>query len=120
MLEYRKGLKSKARRFRSNMTDAEATMWEKLRRKQLAGIQFYRQKPIGDYIVDFYAPRARLVVELDGWHHAREVGRKRDDERTSFLEEHGLTVLRFDDRQALTETDGVLSVILEYLLKFKA
>jgi len=66
MLKYSCSLKSKARRLRSELTDSESLLWSRLRRKQLMGVQFYRQKPVGDYIVDFYAPWANLVIELDG------------------------------------------------------
>jgi len=56
MLRYNRRLKTKARSLRTNPTDAELRLWQRLRRKQILGVQFYRQKPIGDYIVDFYAP----------------------------------------------------------------
>ena len=54
---------------RASLTDAERRLWNRLRRKQILGVQFYRQEPIGNYIVDFYAPATRLVVEVDGAHH---------------------------------------------------
>ncbi len=60
MLKYNPQLKTKARTLRITLTDAEQRLWERLRRKQILGVQFYRQKPIGNYIVDFYAPAARL------------------------------------------------------------
>ncbi len=69
MLKYNPHLRDKARHLRKNLTDSEAALWSRLRNKQLLGIQFYRQKPIGEYIVDFFAPRARLVVEVDGAQH---------------------------------------------------
>ena len=56
------------------MTDAEILLWHKLRRKQLFGLQFFRQKPLGNYIVDFYCPSARLVIEIDGGQHYTEEG----------------------------------------------
>jgi very-short-patch-repair endonuclease len=70
MLKYNPRLKAKARGLRSALTDAEQRLWNRLRRKQILGVQFYRQKPIGNYIVDFYAPAARLVIEVDGAQHA--------------------------------------------------
>ena len=66
MLKYRNNLKPLARQLRLNMTDAEQKLWFQLRRKQILDIVFYRQKPIGNYIVDFYAPSQKLVVEVDG------------------------------------------------------
>ena len=68
-LAYEGKLKVFSRELRTHMTDAEKALWIKLRRKQLKGYQFYRQKIIGDYIVDFYCPGARLVVDVDGGQH---------------------------------------------------
>ena len=62
MTKYNRRLKEKARRLRTQMTDSEHALWERLRRKQVQAVQFYRQKPIGNYIVDFYAPKAKMVV----------------------------------------------------------
>lgn len=75
------------------------------------GVQFYRQKPIGNYIVDFYAPTARLVVEVDGWHHFDTGQASYDKQRSEYLEGLGFKVLRFDDRQVLTETESVVEEI---------
>ena len=59
------------------MTDAERMLWQRLRRKQIHGLQFYRQKPLLSYIVDFYCPQAALVIELDGSQHLESGGRQR-------------------------------------------
>ena len=69
MLKYSSNLKDKARRLRAEMTDSERVLWARLRRKQVHSVHFYRQKPIGNHIVDFYAPKAKLVVEADGSQH---------------------------------------------------
>jgi very-short-patch-repair endonuclease len=74
-------------------------------------IQFYRQKPIGYYIADFYAPAARLIVEVDGSQHAALTRAEHDKRRTVFFEEIGLRVLRFNDRQVLLEIDSVTEEI---------
>ena len=66
MKPYRQDLKKLARRLRQQMTDAELKLWSRIRGKQICGVQFYRQKPLLDFIVDFYAPAARLVIEVDG------------------------------------------------------
>lgn len=66
MLPYSKNLKEPSRTLRKEMTDAEQALWSRLRGKQILGVQFYRQKPIGPYIVDFYAPAAKLIIEVDG------------------------------------------------------
>jgi very-short-patch-repair endonuclease len=78
MLFYDKKLKGLSQHLRVNMTDAENRLWSKLRRKQLRGHQFYRQKIIGKYIVDFYCPKANLVIELDGGQHYSERGKAKD------------------------------------------
>jgi len=74
-------------------------------------VPFYRQRPLGPYIVDFYAPSARLVVEVDGGQHFEDLSQRRDAERTEFLIKLGLLVLRFDNRQVLVETDAVAEEI---------
>jgi hypothetical protein len=71
------------------------------------------KKPIGNYIADFYAPAARLVVELDGAHHLQLGQATYDAQRTRDLEQHGLRVLRFDDRQVLLQTESVLEMIFQ-------
>src|SRR5262245_49715911 len=111
MIRYRKSLKEISRRLRKEMTISELKLWQRLRRCQLQGVQFYRQKPIGPYIVDFFAPAACLVIEVDGSQHLEEDQRYRDKERDVFLNELGLLVVRFDNRQVLAETDLVIQVI---------
>jgi len=111
MLKYNSQLKTRARALRSNLTDAEQRLWNRLRGKQILGIQFYRQRPIGNYIVDFYAPTTRLVIEVDGAHHFDTAQASYDRRRSEYLENHGLKVLRFDDRQVLLELDSVVQVV---------
>ncbi len=113
MLKYNRKNKSKARALRSHMTDAEQRLWSHLRRKQVLGVPFYRQKPIGEYIVDFHAPTAKLVIEVDGSQHLELDGRKRDERRDRYLQQMGLQVLRFDNLQVLQETDAVLEAIFQ-------
>jgi len=96
MLPYNRRLKTKARSLRTNPTDAELHLGYRLRRKQILGVQFYRQKPIGNSIADFYAPAVKLVVELDGAQHLELGQAKYDAQRTRDLEQQGLKVLRFD------------------------
>ena len=100
-----------ARRLRTQMTDSERALWERLRRKQVHSVQFYRQKPIGNYIVDFYAPKAKMVVEVDGPQHMESEQAARDLQRDAFLASEGLRVLRFDNLQVLREIEGVMEVI---------
>jgi len=78
MLFYNTKLKEYSQRLRRNMTDAEKLLWSKLRRKQLKGLQIYRQRIIGDYIVDFYCPKANLIIEVDGGQHYTDEGIAKD------------------------------------------
>ncbi|WP_063934706.1 endonuclease domain-containing protein, partial [Archangium violaceum] len=99
------------RRLRADTTDAESLLWRLLRARRLVGVKFRRQHQFGPYILDFYSHEAKLVLELDGDGHARPEQRARDAERTAFLETHGLTVLRFSNREVLQETEAVLTRI---------
>ena len=113
MLTYKAHLKARARELRGKMTESERLLWSTLRRKRVLGVQFSRQKPIGEYIVDFYAPRAKLVVEVDGSQHLQANHARKDAERDAYLEDMGLKVLRFNSRQVLTQTDGVVQAIAD-------
>jgi very-short-patch-repair endonuclease len=111
MENYNKQLKPASRELRINMTDAEQKLWYYLRRKQIQGVQFYRQKPLLNFIVDFYCSAAKLVIEIDGSQHNEPANQLRDSKRDELLANQGLKVLRFDNRQVLLETDSVLEVI---------
>ena len=111
MRPYNKNLKLPSRDSRNNMTDAEQMLWQRLRRKQILGLQFYRQKPILNFIVDFYCPAANLVIECDGSQHYTIDGLAADRIRDEALAQLELNVLRFDNRQILTEIDGVVEKI---------
>ena len=117
---YSPRLKPLARQLRSNMTDAEQLLWSRLRRKQVHGLQFYRQKPLGRYIVDFYCARAGLVIEVDGSQHYFDSGPVRDRIRDEDLSEMQLRVLRFDNGEVLRNTDGVMAVIEKAVLESKS
>jgi very-short-patch-repair endonuclease len=110
-LLYSRKLKNSARYLRKNMTESERELWFRLRGKQLLGVQFYRQKPIGDFIVDFFAPKAKLVVEVDGSQHAEEDQKRRDKQRDDYLATRGIKVLRFNSREVLNHADSVVSSI---------
>ncbi|PKB71354.1 MAG: hypothetical protein BZY87_05730 [SAR202 cluster bacterium Io17-Chloro-G6] len=115
MLRYKSNLKSISRQLRSEMTECERLLWSRLRRKQLDGVQFYRQKPIGSYIVDFYAPAARLVVEVDGPQHQDPIHTQNDAHRDESLKSQGLQVIRFTNLQVLDDLDAVVGVVAEAL-----
>lgn len=111
MLYYEKTLKPLSRHLRENMTNAERLLWSRLRRRQIHGMQFCRQKPLANFIVDFYCAVADLVIEVDGSQHFEEDSHQADQNRTHKLEALGLTVMRFDNLQVLRETDAVVEVI---------
>jgi very-short-patch-repair endonuclease len=95
------------------MTDAEQMIWYRVRRKQIMSVQFYRQKPLLNFIVDFYCAKARLVIELDGGQHFDDEYQQKDSVRDKALEGIGLLVLRFDNHQVLTETESVIKRIFD-------
>ena len=115
MLPYNKELKEFARGLRKNMTDAERLIWSKLKRKQIKGHQFYRQKILRNYIVDFFCPAAKLVIEIDGGQHFSPEWAKKDTVRDGYLASLGLTVLRFTDTEVLKNIDGVLERIVQFV-----
>ena len=110
---YNKSLKHRARQLRKDMTDSELLLWSRLRGKQILGVQFYRQKLIGNYIVDFFAPKTKLAVEVDGSQHGEEDHSKKDTYRDAYLATLGIRVLRFNSREVLKNPDGVLEVIFQ-------
>jgi very-short-patch-repair endonuclease len=117
VLPYNKNLKNLARNLRKNMTDAERRLWSKIRRKQLKEFQFYRQKNIGDYIVDFYCPAAKLIIEIDGGQHYSEENIVKDEARDSFLNDLGFRVFRFSNSDVFNNIEGVVTKIYNHLKK---
>lgn len=90
------------------MTPAENKLWICIRSKQLQNIKFRRQHGIGPYIVDFYCPAKRLVVEVDGDVYAKEKQITKDQERENYLKELGLQIVRYTNNDILTNIDGVV------------
>ena len=119
MQPYNPHLKEPSQLLRNSMTDAEHKLWQRIRRKQILGFQFYRQKPILNFIVDFYCPHAKLVIECDGSQHHTIEGLESDACRDDMLNQLGLTVLRFNNRQILLEIDTVCQVIFNTIERLK-
>lgn len=111
-----RALQVRARALRSHSTDAERLLWQRLRDRRLEGFKFRRQHPVAGYIADFACLEARLIVELDGGQHFEPEAQVKDQGRTAVLQRAGFTVLRFDNRQMLQETDAVLAVVRDWLL----
>jgi len=96
-----------AKTLRKRSTDVEMFMWRHLRAKQLKGLKFRRQQPIGSYIVDFVCFEKKVIIEVDGGQHSVETDKERDE----WLKSQGFKVLRFWNNEVLTNTQGVLEVI---------
>ncbi len=92
------------------MPDAEFKLWCELRNRGLGGLAFRRQQPIGRYIVDFFCPAAKLIVEVDGEQHA--FSHRADSLRTKWLEGQGYTVIRFWTNEVMHDLDAVCNAIL--------
>ena len=104
----------RAAELRQNQTPAEAKLWSRLCRHQLAGVGFRRQHAIGRYIVDFCAPGPKLIIELDGSQHLEQA--QYDAERTAFLESQGYRVVRFWNHDVMNDLEGVLRAIHDALV----
>jgi very-short-patch-repair endonuclease len=110
-LRIRPEVKQRARELRQPQTPAEQKLWALLRGRNLAGYKFRRQHPIGNFIVDFYCPQAKLVIEVDGDIHAAQ--QEYDAARTVWLQERGYRVIRFANREIFDRPDAVGSEILK-------
>ena len=105
----------RARELRHSSTDAEKLVWRHLRNRNIAGFKFRRQHAVGSYIADFACVEAGLIVEIDGGQHLEFAALAADAHRTAVLQRAGFAVLRFDNRQVLTETKMVLASIHDFL-----
>ena len=99
------------RKLRKNETDAERKIWSVLRNRQLCGVKFRRQFPIGRYILDFYSPEYRLGIEADGGQHYEDKGKNQDELRAADLVGYGVEILRFSDLDILNNIEGVCEII---------
>ena len=104
-------LKENRKDLRNNATSAEATLWKSLQKKQLEGRKFRRQHSIKNYIVDFYCPKEKLIIELDGAVHLDFVKQNQDNERDSLLKDRGLKILRFENKLVFEDLEAVLDSI---------
>jgi very-short-patch-repair endonuclease len=103
----------RSRELRNNATPAERKLWQYISNRQLSGVRFNRQVPIGPFICDFVARTLKLVIEVDGGQHALNV--QQDNNRTAFLEQHGYRVMRFWNNDVLENVEGVVAVIEQAL-----
>ncbi|AEM72309.1 protein of unknown function DUF559 [Allomuricauda ruestringensis DSM 13258] len=120
IIKYNPKLKELARQLRNNATKAEVTLWQKLKRDQMHGYDFHRQKPIDEYIVDFFCNKLQLAIEVNGYSHEILEVWEKDVKKTQRLNELGIHVLRFSDAQVLNDMDNVLRAIEDYIFQFEA
>ncbi len=101
----------RAQTLRRDMTEVERKLWSALRGKQMAGVSFRRQHPVGNYVLDFYCPSVKLAIELNGGQHGFDGQARRDARRTAVLESRGIKVLRFWNNEVNENFAGVLKTI---------
>ena len=107
----RKRLKNFRKELRNNLTPAEALLWSALKNKQLSGRKFRRQHSMGKYVVDFYCPSEKLVVELDGAGHFTPEGSDHDEIRDEFIKGLGIKILRYENNEMYKNLEAVLEDI---------
>ena len=117
IIPYNPKLKDLARNHRNDSTKSEIKLWLELKGKQVYGYDFHRQKPLLNYIVDFYC--SELVIELDGYSHQFEEVVIKDELKEVELKKCGLTILRFDDAEVMNDMDNVLRTIEQYIFEYK-
>ena len=114
-LPYNRSLKEFSKKLRNNSTLAEVLLWQELRAGQLEGFKFNRQKPLDNYIVDFYCKKLNLVIEVDGDSHWHDEAPLKDHERQKALESMGLQCIRFDDLDIRRNMAVVLQEIYSFI-----
>jgi very-short-patch-repair endonuclease len=106
-------LKDRRKALRKDQTDTERIVWSVLRNKQCNGLKFFRQFSVGPYILDFYCPKKRLAIEIDGGQHAKADRQEYDEIRTQYLLQNNIIELRFWNNEVLENLEGVYDRILE-------
>ena len=119
IIPYNPNLKELARQLRNNSTKAEIILWQKLKRKQMYGYDFHRQKPIDNYIIDFFCHELMLGIEVDGYSHQIIEVFNKDVKKEGVMNMLGIHILRFSDEQVLKDTDNVIRAIEWYIANFE-
>ena len=119
-IPYNKALAPRAKELRNQLTPPERKFWNALRTMpSYKNHPFNRQKPLGEYIVDFYCHEYQLVVEIDGDSHYTEEAQIKDRRRSDFLESKGLRVIRFTNPEVVSNIDGVMESLEKLLNEIK-
>ena len=119
IIPYNPKLKELARNLRNNSTKSEIILWLKLKNKQMYGYDFHRQKPIDNYILDFFCNELMLGIEVDGYSHELLEVFNKDIKKTAEMKKHGITILRFSDYQVLHDMENVLRAIEYFIFEFE-
>ena len=119
IIPYNPNLKELARQLRNNSTKAEIILWQKLKGKQMYGYDFHRQKPIDNYIIDFFCHELMLGIEVDGYSHQIIEVFNKDVKKEGVMNMLGIHILRFSDEQVLKDTDNVIRAIERYIVNFE-
>jgi very-short-patch-repair endonuclease len=119
-LYYNPILKHRSQNLRNNSTLGEILLWQHIKSRKMKGYQFMRQKPIDNYIVDFYCSKLQLVIEIDGETHLYDGAIEKDEMRQTKLESLGLYFLRFDDLEVKQDIEVVISKIEKWIEEFEA
>ncbi len=114
IIPYDTKLKQLAGKLRKAPTQAEATLWQKIRRKA-TGYEFHRQVPLSEYIVDFYCHELRLAIEIDGGSHQEEAAVQKDAIRQARLEELGVRFIRFSEKEVRKDVVSVVKRLIEFI-----
>ena len=107
--------KWRRKELRNDMTEAEKILWEYLRNRKLAGFKFKRQYSVDAFIIDFYCPKVKLGVELDGEVHFTDEAKEYDENRTGFLSDFGIEIIRFKNDEVVNNVEMVLNKIKQQL-----
>ena len=119
IIPYNSYLKDLAKKLRNDSTLGEILLWKELNNRQMYGYDFHRQKPLLNYIVDFYCYELNLVIEIDGQYHNHEEQDQADLLRDKELESHDLTVLRFTEMEVRKDMANVLRTIEQHILEYR-
>jgi len=103
---------ARARHLRKQFTDAENILWFYLRNRRFSDLKFRRQYPAGSYFIDFYCPRLKLEIEVDGGQHYSSEGERHDRKRNSFLKSKGIILFRYSNHEVIKNTKSVIEDIL--------
>jgi len=119
IIPYNPKLKQLARNLRNNSTKSEIILWMRLKGKQMKGYDFHRQKPLDNFIADFFCHELMLVIEIDGYSHLLDEVQVKDAIKENRLNELGITLLRFPDNEIFNDIENVLRAIEGYIDEYE-